>query len=166
MRKFSRGVIFVVVAALGAASAGARGQDTPKQEEEALRKVAADFAQAWNNHDAQAMAMCWAEDGDYIGPDGQQIRGRASLEAFFADTHSWGTFGTSKLAVTGKDVRLLAPTVAVLNAEIEITGQRDFFDKPVPPQKAISTWVLVKKDGKWWAAVYRAFIPPPPPPPE
>jgi len=156
----------VLTGVLGAVPVQLAGQNAAPADEEAMRKLIAGFAEAWNNHDAQGMAACWAEDGDYTGPDGQYVKGRAPIEAFLADIHTWGNFATSKFAVTTKSLRLLTPDVAVANADIEITGQRDFFDKPVPPQKAVSTWVFLKKDGKWLTAVYRAFVPPPPPPPE
>ena len=156
----------VLTGVLGAVPVQVAGQNTAPAEEEAMRKLIAGFAEAWNNHDAQGMAANWAEDGDYTGPEGQYVKGRAAIEAFLTDAHSYGNFATSKLAATTKDFRFIAPEVAVVNADIEITGQRDFFDKPVPAQKAVSTWVFLKKDGKWLTAVYRAFVPPPPPPPE
>lgn len=143
------------------ALAGAGGQGSPSEDDTALRKAQDDFATAWNNHDAQAMAMGWAEDGDWIGPDGNVAQGRAAVENLLAEAHT-GDSATSKIAIKVNSVRFLKPDVAVVDAECELTGMRDFFDKPLPTLKVLATTVAVKKDGKWRTAVYRAFVPPPP----
>ena len=143
--------------------AGARAQGAPSQDEAALRKAQDDFATAWNNHDAQAMAMLWAEDGDWVGPDGGYIQGRQKIEDMLAEAHT-GDWAPSKITVKVLGVRFLKPDVGVDNAEQEITGARDFFDSALPAQKVSATSIMVKKDGKWQTAVYRAFVPPPPPP--
>ena len=107
------------------------------------------------------MANLWTEDGDWIGPDGNFMQGRAKIENYLAEAHT-GDWATSKnnLKVTG--IRFLKPDVAVVNAEYEITGARDWFDKPIPVERILATSVMVKQDGKWLNAVYRAFVPPPP----
>ena len=162
MRKAVSVVVMISVAvALGAVFSRAQGGSS--EDEQAIRKLHQNFAEAWTQHDAQAMSMFWAEDGDFIGPDGQLNSGRARIENYLAEAHT-GDFATAKLAITVKSVRFLKPDVAVVNAEAEISGGRDWFDKAIASQKAIATSVVVKKDGKWFTAVYRLFVPPPPPP--
>jgi uncharacterized protein (TIGR02246 family) len=162
MRKTLRVAAMIGVAmALGASLALAQGGSA--QDEEAIRKLHQSFAEAWTNHDTQAMSMFWAEDGDFIGPDGQLIAGRSRIENYLAEAHT-GDFATAKLAITVKGIRFLTPEVAVVNAEAEISGGRDWYDKPMASQKAVSTSVVVRRDGKWSAAAYRLFVPPPPPP--
>lgn len=162
MRKTVSVVVMIGVAvALGAVFS--RAQSGSSEDEQAIRKLHQSFAEAWTQHDAQAMSMFWAEDGDFIGPDGQLNSGRARIENFLAEVHT-GDFATAKLAITVKSVRFLKPDVAVVNAEAEISGGRDWFDKTMASQKAIATSVVVKEDGKWFTAVYRLFVPPPPPP--
>ena len=151
------GVVFALATGLALAQSGS------SQDEEAIRKLHQSFAEAWTNHDAQAMSMFWAEDGDFIGPDGTFIGGRAHIENYLAEAHT-GDFATAKLAITVKGVRFLKPDVAVVNAEAEISGGRDWYDKAMASQKAIATSVAVKTDGKWLTAAYRLFVPPPQPP--
>jgi uncharacterized protein (TIGR02246 family) len=141
----------------------ARAQGGSSGDEAALRKAQEDFAAAWNNHDAQAMAALWAEDGDWVGPDGNYVQGRQRIEDMLAEAHT-GDWASSHLTVKVLGVRFLKPDVGVVNAEQEITGARDFFDNALPNQKVVATSIMVKKDGKWQTAVYRAFVPPPPPP--
>jgi uncharacterized protein (TIGR02246 family) len=151
------GVAFALTTSLALAQGGS------SEDEAAIRKLHQSFAEAWTNHDAQAMSMFWAEDGDFIGPDGQLNSGRARIENYLAEAHT-GDFATAKLAITVKGIRFLTPEVAVVNAEAEISGGKDWYDKAMASQKAIATSVVVKKDGKWSTAVYRLFVPPPPPP--
>ena len=162
MRKRVSFVVMIGVAvAFGALLANAQGGSS--EDEQAIRKLHQSFAEAWTNHDAQAMSMFWAEDGDFIGPDGQYMSGRERIENYLAEAHT-GDFATAKLAITVKSIRFLKPDVAVVNGEAEISGGKDWYDKPMASQKAIATSVVVKKDGKWLTAAYRLFVPPPPPP--
>ena len=162
MRKTVSVVVMIGVSvAFGAVLASAQGGSS--EDEQAIRKLHQSFAEAWTNHDAQAMAIFWAEDGDFIGPDGQFMSGRARIENYLAEAHT-GDFATAKLGITVKGIRFLKPDVAVVNAEAEISGGRDWYDKAMASQKAIATSVVVKKDGKWLTAAYRLFVPPPPPP--
>ncbi len=162
MRKlgFTAGFLGLAIA-LAIGQAVARPQGGTPQDEEALRKMQEGFAAAWNQHDAAAMSMFWAEDGDWVGPDGNLVQGRVAVENYLAESHT-GDWATSKLSVKVTGIRFLKPDVAVVNAEQEISGARDELDKPLPAQKVVATSVLVKKDGKWQTAVYRSFIPPPP----
>ena len=158
----------IVAGLLGLAIAVAVGQAVARpeggspQDEEALRQAQEQFAAAWGQHDATAMTALWAEDGDWVGPDGNLVQGRAAVENYLAENHT-GDWATSKLSVKVTGIRFLKPDVAVVNMAQEISGARDWFDKPLPAQKVVATSVLVKKDGKWQTSVYRAFIPPPPP---
>jgi len=161
LKRVSVVVMMGVAFALGAGLALA--QSGSSQDEEAIRKLHQSFAEAWTQHDTQAMSMFWAEDGDFIGPDGQYMSGRARIENYLAEAHT-GDFATAKLAITVKGIRFLKPDVAVVNAEAEISGGRDWYDKAMASQKAIATSVVVKTDGKWFTAAFRLFVPPPPPP--
>lgn len=162
MRKMVLLPVIFILASAAASSAARPAEGASPQDEEALRKVHEQFASAWNQHDATAMSVLWAEDGDWIGPDGYFVDGRARVENYLAEAHT-GDWATSKIAVKVRSIRFLKADVAVVTADQEITGARDFFDNPIPTQKVVATSVVVSKDGKWLIAAYRAFIPPPPP---
>ena len=141
------------------ATAGPEGGSP--EDEAALRKVQDEFAAAWNQHDPTAMAKLWAEDGDWLGPDGYFVQGRAAVESYLSEAHT-GDWATSKNSIKVTSIRFLKPDVAAVNAEYSLTGARDWFDNAIPNQKILASSVLVKKDGKWLTSVYRAFVPPPP----
>lgn len=152
-------VLAIVTASVAAPRPATQGSSS--QDEEAIRKAQDQFAASWNQHDAAAMANLWTEDGDWIGPDGNFMQGRTKIENYLAEAHT-GDWATSKNSLKVTGIRFLKPDVAVVNAEYEITGARDWFDKPIPVEKILATSVMVKQDGKWLNAVYRAFVPPPP----
>ena len=89
-------VPLVVVLALGY-SAGQEKQatQTGKQatakgggrqaDEEAIRKQARDFVQAFAKGDAKAIAAQWTENAIYRGERGEIVRGRAAIEKEYAD---------------------------------------------------------------------------------
>jgi hypothetical protein len=41
-----------------------------------VKKTAAAFTEAFNAGDAAAVAAFWTKDGEYVGPDGESLRGR------------------------------------------------------------------------------------------
>ncbi len=74
--------IAVVCAALAAAGAGRAESDTKAAfaaDEKAVGKVAADWSDAWNRHDAEGMASLFSERGDLINPIGDVAKGRPQI---------------------------------------------------------------------------------------
>jgi hypothetical protein len=62
-------------------AAAGRPQGKPDSPELAVvRKTAGEFAGAFDRGDARAVAAFWTRDGEYVGPDGEAIRGRAAIE--------------------------------------------------------------------------------------
>jgi uncharacterized protein (TIGR02246 family) len=146
----------LVSSLVSVASAQKAGKD-----EETVRQMQADFAAAWNKHDAKAMAALWAEDGDVINPAGKVAKGRADVEKLMAEEHATFAKGTTFTNnVTG--VRFLKPDVALLDASYEIAGVMGPGGK-AGSMKGLYTVVLVKKGGKWWVSSARPMVPLPEP---
>ncbi len=136
----------------------------PGDEQDVLKARSAEFAAAWNKHDAAAMAALWAPDGDVINPFGRVAKGRAEVEALFKDEHGGPMkMTTYSSKVTG--VRVLGDRVAVLDWEANITGMQSGDGSPLPPFPHHVVVVVQKdKDGKWMVEAARpyAFAPAPP----
>jgi len=162
MKKLWVASVLGMVLVLSRVEAAAGAEGGSPEDEAALRQVQEEFAAAWNQHDPTAMARFWAEDGDWLGPDGYFAQGRAAVESYLSEAHT-GDWATSKNTITVTSIRFLKPDVAAVNAEYNLTGARDWFNNPIPNQKILATSIMVKKDGKWLTSVFRAFIPPPPP---
>jgi uncharacterized protein (TIGR02246 family) len=132
--------------------------------EAAIRKLSADFAEAWAKDDAKAMASFWAPDGDLINPWLRVAKGPAEIEKLFQEEHSTIFKGTSYgLKVTG--VRFLGADVAIGDWDSTITGMKGPDGSALPPMPPHHvTIVLQRKAGKWWIEAARPVIAPPPPP--
>jgi uncharacterized protein (TIGR02246 family) len=147
--------VFVVVAALvlalpavaAAADSGAKA---------AVEKLSADFAAAWNVHDARKMAAVWAEDGDLINPFGQKAHGRAGIETFLEKEQSTVMKGTT-YKIDSMSVRDLDANTAIADWESDVVGMMDATGKAMPPFRHHVFSVCVKKGGHWHAAAVRAY---------
>jgi uncharacterized protein (TIGR02246 family) len=147
-------VLIASILILLALPAGAKAQAS---EEAAIRKVFADFAEAWGRDDAKSMASYWAIDGDVINPPGRRANGRAEIEKMFADEHATVFKGTH-ITFSEGTIHFVKPDVAVFTSDYEIPGTH-------PPNgaemtmKGIVTSVMVKKKGKWWTLSARPMVP-------
>jgi uncharacterized protein (TIGR02246 family) len=144
----------LLLLALPAGITDVKAQD---RDEAAIRKVFADFAEAWGMDDPKSMASHWTEDGDLINPLGRRANGRAEIEKLFADEHATIFKGTHITFGEGT-IHFAKSNVAVFTTDYEVPGAH-------PPNgrettvKGIITSVMVKKSGKWWAFSARPMVP-------
>ncbi|HEY6844337.1 MAG TPA: nuclear transport factor 2 family protein [Thermoanaerobaculia bacterium] len=139
--------------------------DTPKKsDEELIRARAQEFADAWNKHDATAMAYFWSVDGDLVNPFGRRASGLTEIQRLFADEQSKAMKDTT-YTVTAVKVRFLNPTTAVVDQDVEVANIASPDGTAVTMKPHIHS-VMTKSGGQWWIASARAFayMQPPPPP--
>lgn len=110
--------------------------------EAAVRKLAAEYAKAFNARDAKAVAAFWTEDGESTGIDGETVRGRAAIEADMAElfkTHP-------KLSVEGSiaTVRPIARGTVIVEGGLK-TRETEA-DDPVETRFS----ALFVRDGEEW----------------
>jgi uncharacterized protein (TIGR02246 family) len=123
------------------------------------------FAAAWNKDDAKAMAAMFADDADLINPLGRRAKGKAEIEALYADEHA-GAFKGSKFSSDCKSgVRVVKPGVAVVTCSFEVTGGTLPDGKPMPALKGLYTATMLKAKTKWLVVAGRPMIPFVPPAP-
>lgn len=108
--------------------------------------------EAWNDRDAGAMAALFTEDGDMIGFDGSQFKGRAGIATHLDEvftSHRTGTYvGKVKYG------RFLGPDVAVINA---VAGMVLFGESDINPAlNTIHTLVAVRQNDAWRVAVLQS----------
>ncbi|MDX2081117.1 MAG: SgcJ/EcaC family oxidoreductase [Terrimicrobiaceae bacterium] len=94
----------------------AQSADTAPQ---AIAQRGEAYVAAFNKGDAAAVAGFWAEDGEYVSPDGKVVRGRAAIRSLFDDFFSENkglslTIESESLRVLGDDVALESGTTTVL----------------------------------------------------
>ena len=112
--------------------------------------LVASFVRAWNNHDAGALAQCWAEDGDILSAGGEKAVGRADIEAMFVKDFGEGaTLSNSVYRAKVTHVRELGPSLALVDWSTVVEGVVNK-DGPVPPSSC-SVACLCRKaqSGEW-----------------
>jgi uncharacterized protein (TIGR02246 family) len=132
--------------------------DDPKSvgqtgDEKAIRELLAKSEKDWNAHDVKGFMASVAEDADAVNRFGQFFKGRTALEKHLVELHK-APFRDHLVSrsSTVEQVRFLTPEVALaVERTKEETGQ------------SVRTYVLQKRDGKWWvqsATIVQESAPP------
>lgn len=132
------------------------------QAEAEIRKRYEEFVDAFNAHDAKAMAALWSRQGDHYEPDGSFAEGREAVERLFAQEHA-SAFRNATITLTIGSVWMVTPAVGLVNGNYEVEGVRDRQGNEMAIRRGHLTSVLVKENGQWWVAASRATIPVPVP---
>ena len=122
------------------------------KDEEAIRKVLADFVEAWNKHDAKAFSMVFAEDADFTNVRGMSAHGRAEVEKFHAPRFAT-TFKDSHQKMMEIKIRFIRPDVAAVDARWEMTGAKTQEGQDIPLRKGLLNFVMTREGEKWFITV-------------
>jgi uncharacterized protein (TIGR02246 family) len=110
-------------------------------EERAIRKDAKEFADAYNQGNAEALASQWTKDGEYsVGQ--QTVKGRDTIAKLY--TAFFKANPGSKMEVKVTSVRVIAPTVALEEGTATVTGSANG-----PASASSYSAVHVKQGDKW-----------------
>ena len=127
-------------------------------EDKVIGKRVSDFQEAWNKHDAKAIAAFWAEDGDLINPMGMVGMGRAEVEKVVAgDLAGFIRDGVSTFTV--KHIRYVKSDVIVLYMTHEVGDGHAPDGSVIPTMKVMVAVTAMKKGGTWWWLAARPMIP-------
>ena len=149
MRTF---LILAAVLALTTAVGAPVIQGNP-EDEEAIRKQIARFAQVHEKGDAKALAAFYDSDGDFIARDDSVVKGRAAVEKAMAERYSQRQEGFT-ITITVDSIRFLKPDVAIVNTSAEGT-----YSKERKPWNDRGTFVMIRKDSQWLLAALRVMEP-------
>ncbi len=126
-------------------------------DEAAIRKSDAAYVEAYNKHDAKAIAAMWSPEAVYIDPEtGEQAVGREQIQKEFEDTFSG--MKDAKLEVDVKSIKFLSPNVAIE------TGTARVVQPKAEPDESTYSALFVKREGKWLLDRVTEEEPPAPPP--
>ncbi len=119
-----------------------------KADEEAIRKLSAEFTRMLEKGDAKVLAGLWTEEGEYVAGDGTTVRGRPALEAaytkFFAKTPH------VKVEARIHSIRFVSRDSAIEEGTAKVQkGQGE------PPMISRYSVLYVREDGAWHIAVLR-----------
>jgi uncharacterized protein (TIGR02246 family) len=125
-----------------------RGDDENKAKDEALiRKLISQGEEAWNKHDAEALAAQHTEDVDHINAIGGWSKGREAIRKLWAQLFET-SFKEDTSKMTIEKIRFLKPDVAV--AILRIIHKRP------AETESLATIVMTKDGDKWQIVSYQA----------
>jgi uncharacterized protein (TIGR02246 family) len=115
---------------------------------QAIRRISRDLLRALEKGDARAVAAFWTDEGEYVGPDGATVRGRAAIQAAYAKFLA----ANPKLKAEGHidSIHFLSRDSAVEEGYLRITGGKA--GQPVASRYSI---LYVREDGRWQMALVR-----------
>lgn len=123
-------------------ASSAPSTDVGSPETDAIRQCIEAYTNAYNAHDAQALADLWAEDAEYLNQEtGETLQGRATIAAMFQTMFDEGDADHLEVAV--KSIRLITPDVALEDGEATLVSADG------EGSHSTYTAVHVKKDGAW-----------------
>src|SRR6266567_3683142 len=143
----------------------ARGQKISSMadvDSAAIKQSVAAFSDAWNRHDAHAVAMRYVEDGDFSSTQGIPSHGWKELEEHYVSI--FGTFlKNAHRTDMVRSIRFLTPAIASVDIDWQMTGAKTPDGADAPPRKGLLNWVMTKQNGEWMITVYHEslFTPPP-----
>jgi uncharacterized protein (TIGR02246 family) len=136
--------------------------EKPMTDEEAVRKAANGFPEAWNRHDMNAFGALFTPDADFVNVAGMHWKGRESIQLNHAFLHgaipadsatlpksAYGIFKTSNTTNKQVDVRFLREDVAVAHVHSEMQGDARTKDT----RRGLLVMILTKENGRWLVAV-------------
>ena len=134
-------------------TAGVKAKPTSSAaDEEGIRRVLADFVEAWNKDDAKAFSLVFAEDADFTNVRGVSAHGRTEVEKFHAPRFAT-TFKDSHQKITETKIRFIKPDVAAVDARWEMTGAKSQEGQEIPLRKGLLNFVMTKDGDKWFITV-------------
>jgi uncharacterized protein (TIGR02246 family) len=123
-------------------------------ELDAIRARAQSYQDAYNRHDAQAVADHWSDEAVYVRESGERVKGRTGIRRVFEQLFAEDP--EVQLRVTITDLRLLTPDVAIEDGKAEMSSEGE------PPVESTYTAVNVKRNGTWYVdSVRETDLPPP-----
>jgi uncharacterized protein (TIGR02246 family) len=133
--------LFVLAGAIANWSWGQQPGEPPA-DDAAIRKTVAAYVQAFNKHDAKALADHWSPDAVYLNRiTGEEVVGRAAIGEQFAA--AFKEQPELKLDVSVESIQFVSPNVAVEHGTAKLLLPK------ADPDEIEYTAVYVKRDGQW-----------------
>ena len=150
-RAFLSLALFLALISSSAFGQTVRNESTPlnrEQDEKAIKQVLADSVEAWNNHDAKAFSMVFAEDADFTNVVGMSAHGRTEIEKFHAPMFAT-RFKDTHLTITDTKIRFISSDIAAVDAHWEMTGAKGRDGQDIPLRKGLLNFTMKRSNGQW-----------------
>jgi len=121
-------------------------------DQSAIRELVSRQEQAWNAGDGRAWGADYAEGADFVNILGMIFHGREEIGLRHAAIFE-GIYKGSHLAVSIRSIKLLAPSVALVETEMDLTGYKALPPGIAPFSEGLlrthMKYVLVKEQNRW-----------------
>lgn len=125
--------------------------NNPQSTDEAkLRSLVASLKMYWNEGDANGYASLFAENADYVAPNGTHYQGRRAIEKSHQEIFTT-FFKGSRLEGKMTKLRFLTPEIAIIHRVGHILLPEDSEEK----NSSIQTLVAVKRQDTWHFAAFQ-----------
>jgi uncharacterized protein (TIGR02246 family) len=120
----------------------------------AVKKTAEEFMRAFNKGDAKAVAAFWTKDGEFVGADGEPVRGREAIEKSYAEFFK--EHPKASVEVNVESVKVLGRYTALEEGTLKLT-------LPGEKEPGVSRYSVlhVKEEDGWRMASVREWLPDP-----
>jgi uncharacterized protein (TIGR02246 family) len=130
-------------------AAPAEGWVSPARQ--GILRLLSQLESSYEKGDASALAVCWTENGEFVGPAGARADGREAIEKLFAETFAARKGGT--LVVHLVNLRLVNDRLALVDVAAEIKakagGAGDSLVTDSSAASRVTAMVLVKQNDRW-----------------
>lgn len=113
------------------------------------------FQQAWNSHDANALAELFVDDAQFVNVTGLWWSNKTQIQK----AHAFGfeqIFGDSSMTVGRTEIRMLGDDHAVVHARVTVSGQNTPDGQVADDRRTIFSFVVTRltdNQGSVWKAV-------------
>lgn len=128
----------------------AQSPTLPPTDETAIRAILNRQIEAWNQHDMKAYVADMAPDVEWINIVGMWWRGKDEVYRAHEAYHETIFKHRSLSPWSELNIRAITPDVAVATAIGDGEGFTGTDGRVFPPSTSILSYVLVRRDGKWW----------------
>ena len=113
-----------------------------------LTSICNAWAEAWNQHDVDALARLVCPDVEFVNVAGVWLRGFDEFKQHHAKIHRF-QMKDSTWTNVAHQVRQLSDELSLMHLEWTIAGDRDPDGTPRRPRLGIFTWLIVARRSDW-----------------
>lgn len=121
-------------------------QLTQSATQELIKSVINNYEQAWNRHDAKALAEQYHTDATWVNWFGAYYKGRVEIEKHYQVTHSTYFKATHFTTRSIEDIVLVKPDMALVHVRTDLSGDERYPGQTFRFRRMI---LFTNKDGGW-----------------
>ena len=140
--------------------------DSHRADSQAIKTLFADFNEAFNKHDAHAVAMLFTEGGDFVTFAATTFHGKTNIDKWMQQV--FARVPALQRGATLRDIHFLTPDTALLYSDFKTSGLPTPGGSATDQAPGFYDWVVMKEHGRWRIALWhesdlpRRTAPPPP----